>query len=486
MKKKLSILIVLALLLLCGLTACHNPNEDVLDLNCIVTAEDISQLEEYPNLQTVDLTGSTCYEAIAHYMDAHPTVSVHYTVSVGSKSYDFDVHELILSTSDYDYNTLLENLQWLKQLTTVEFPACALTREQLDTLSAHYPTITFTYQVELGTQLCDATTTSLDLTWMQPEEMEEISEKMLLLPNLEEVILTDEAGNNKLSVSDVKTLQTNFPNVFFHYSFDLFGQTVSTADERIAYNEVAIGNEGEATIRQALDILTSCTYIVFDDCGIDSAVMASIRDDYPDIKVVWRIHVDKFSMLTDETMLRMTHRLVDSNISELKYATEVTYMDIGHNSKLKDISFVAYMTKLECVIVSGSSVTDISYFANCPNLEWLELCFCGSLEDISALSELRNLKYLNVSYTKVADLTALDNVPLERMNCMHTKISNTQKNDFIEKHPDCLSVFKGKQPYGYGWRYNDHGYTFFDYYLHMREVFRYDDKNFNGNVKETT
>ena len=190
-------------------------------------------------------------------------------------------------------------------------------------------------------------------------------------------------------------------------------------------------------------------------------------------------------MLTDETMIRMTHRLVDSNIDELKYATEVTYMDIGHNPKLTDISFVSYMPKLECVIVSGSSVTDISYFANCPNLTWLELCFCGLLEDISALSELRNLKYLNVSYTKVSDLSSLENVPLERMNCMHTKASNDQKNQFIEKHPECLSVFKGKQPYGYGWRYNDHGYTFFEYYLNMREVFRYDDENYTGNRKES-
>ena len=484
MRKKI-LIISLVFILLCTFTACHDPNEDVLDLAVIVSSEDIGKLDEYPNLQTVDLSGSTCYEAIGQYISAHPDVKVRYTVSIGPAEYDNETTAMSLCPSDFDFETLRENLKWLPAVSAVEFQDCMLTPEQLDSIASSYPNVYFSYNVKLGNESYDASAVDLDLSWLNSEQLEEAVVKMRLLPGLSNVQLTAEDGSNTLSVSDVKLLQEQFPHVTFHYSFNLFGKTVSTSDERIEYDEVAIGNEGETEIRQALDILKACTYIKFDDCGIDSEVMAGIRDDYPDVKVVWRIHVDKFSMLTDETMIRMTHRLVDSNIDELKYATEVTYMDIGHNPKLTDISFVSYMPKLECVIVSGSSVTDISYFANCPNLTWLELCFCGPLEDISALSELRNLKYLNVSYTKVSDLTPLEKVPLERLNCMHTKVSNTQKNQFTALHPDCLSVFKGKQPYGYGWRYNDHGYTFFEYYVNMREVFRYDDENYTGNRKES-
>lgn len=482
--KKLIRMSALILMVLFLLTACFDPNKGITDLALVVTADDIVQLDEYPDLQKADLTGSDCYEAIEAYIAAHPEIDVAYTVSLGGIDVAPDVSSLALKPSDFDYNVLTENLKWLPNVNAIEFMDCALTVEQIESLKAIFPALSITYQLGIGEQVCNAETTQLDLSWVQPDQLEEVTAKMKLLPNLVSVKLTADDGSNTLGIQELKSLQEAFPNVMYEYSFELFGKIVSTADERIEYDEVQIGNEGASEIRSALDVLTNCTYAKFDDCGIDSEVMAGIRDDYPNVKVVWRIHVDKFSMLTDETMIRMTHRLVDTNISELKYATEVTYMDIGHNPKLTDISFVACMPKLECVIISGSSVTDISYFANCPNLTWLECCFCGPLEDISSLVGLQNLKYLNVSYTKVSDLTSLENVPLERLNCMHTKVSYDQKNQFLEKHPDCLSVFKGKQPYGYGWRYNDHGYTFFEYYINMREVFRYDDKEYTGNQKE--
>lgn len=316
--------------------------------------------------------------------------------------------------------------------------------------------------------------------------MDAVLGMLRMFPNLTEAELMKADGTSAFTMADVKALQDAFPEVSFRYSFELFGKTVSTTDERIEYEDIPIGNEGEAEIRAALDILSGCTYFKLDDCGIDSEVMASIRDDYPDTKVVWRVHVDYFNMLTDEEMLRVTHRLTDDLVGELKYCTDAKYVDFGHNSKLTDFSFVAYMPKLEIVIASGSPVEDISAFANCPNLEWLELAFCGNVKDLSSLSELKNLKYLNVSSTQVKDLSPLDNVKLERFSCMLNKISKAEQDNFIEKHPDCLYRFKGKQPYGYPWRYDDYGYTYFEYYARMREIFRYDDEDFFGSHKEGT
>ena len=189
-------------------------------------------------------------------------------------------------------------------------------------------------------------------------------------------------------------------------------------------------------------------------------------------------------MCTDETMVRMTHGLDDTNCHELRYCTDVTYMDIGHNETLTDVSFVEYMTKLECVIVSGAPVKDISAFADHDSLEFLELCFCGHLKDISMLDTCDNLKYLNISYTKVSDISSLENLPLERFNSMQNNVSAASQAKFLEWHPDCLTRFTGKQPYGYGWRYIDNGITYNDYYANMRVVFRYDDEDYHGNRKE--
>lgn len=478
-------LVAVMLLALC-LTGCSlaNENEGVEELFLVLTEEDFVYLEDYPDLKKLDLTGSTCYDAILQYIEAHPEVEVTYTISLGSNDYPSDTTELTLEPKDFDYDELMAALKYLPDMTHISLPGTALTTEQLDAIAATYPGITVDYSIELLGQIYELDVTELNLSAMKSEDLEEVVAKLPTLSAVTYVELMDESGNSNLTKTDVKTLQDTLPGAVFNYSFDLFGHTVSTADESVEFYDVHIGNEGEQEIREALDILTACTYFKLDDCGIDSTVMASIRDDYPDVKVVWRIYCDYFTMCTDETMVRMTFDLNDENCSELQYCTDVTYIDVGHNSTLTDISFVQYMPKLECVIVSGSPLTDISYFADHDSLTWLELAFCSHLEDISCLDTCDNLKYLNVSYTRVSDVTVLEKLPLERFNAMHTSISSADQKKFDEWHPDCLTRWEGEQPYGYGWRYDDYGYTFFDYYANMRIVFRYDDKSYYGNMKE--
>ena len=95
-----------------------------------------------------------------------------------------------------------------------------------------------------------------------------------------------------------------------------------------------------------------------------------------------------------------------------------------------------------------------------------------------------NLKYLNISFTKVSDISSLEHLPLERFNSMGNNVSPASQAEFAKWHPECLTRFTGKQPYGYGWRYIDNGITYNDYYANMRIVFRYDDKDYHGNRKE--
>lgn len=476
------ILVLLLALLLC-LAGCKSdpPEAKIEELALVLTDADISQLEKYPNLKKLDLTGSTCYDAIESYIAAHPEVEVIYTVSLGGREYAPDVTELTLQPAEFNLEELLRVLPHLPKVTGIDMTGTALTPEEL----AQFPDgVTLRYSVDILGQPVDPSVTELDLSGLTPENLDAVMHQMTLLPGLTSAELMDASGCSALSPVDVKKLQDAFPGVFFHYSFDLFGQTLSTDQESVEYLDTPIGNEGEAEIRQALDILTNCTYFKLDDCGIDSEIMAAIRNDYPEVKVVWRIYCGRFSMCTDETMVRMTHGLDDTNCHELRYCTDVTYMDLGHNETLTDVSFVEYMTKLECVIISGSSVSDISAFADHDSLEFLELCYCGHLQDISMLDTCDNLKYLNISFTKVSDISSLENLPLERFNSMQNKVSAASQAKFNEWHPDCLSRFTGKQPYGYGWRYIDNGVTYNDYYANMRIVFRYDDENYHGNYKE--
>jgi hypothetical protein len=110
----------------------------------------------------------------------------------------------------------------------------------------------------------------------------------------------------------------------------------------------------------------------------------------------------------------------------------------------------------------------------CKKLEFLELGYCSSLKDVSALEGLPNLQYLNLGFTSVKDLTPLYDLPLKRFVCLGPRMSWEEQEAFKEQHPDCWIRFTGENPYSLGWRYDDIGETYSDIYRKVREVFDLD------------
>lgn len=454
-----------------------DPLTAVEHLDAVLTAGELYTLEHYPNLKSVDLSGSTCYAAIVDFAAGHPHLDITYTVSVGSGEISSRDTEVTLAPDTIHYDTLAENLRYLPQLSLIRLPNITLDSAQVNSLLQTYPHIALEYTVEFLGSSYGVDTTQLDLSGMASSQVEEAVPKLGLLTGLTDVTLS-----NSLSLEDVAKLQDANPNATFHYTFSLFGKTLSTTDEEVSYKNQSIGNEGEADIRRALAVLDNCSRFVLDNCGFDDEVLAAVREDFRDgPKVVWRIWFgvgNRYTTVTDDDTILAVKNVTDSTCGPMKYLEDVKYMDIGHNEYLTDLSFLAYMPKLEVLIASQSAVTDISGIANCKNLIWLELAYCGYLEDIEPLSGCVNLKYLNLSYTKVRSYMALDGLPLERFVCLKPKASTEEQNIFISIHPKdvCITVFYGySQPYGYGWRYNDNGKTRFWYYDEViREVFGYD------------
>ena len=325
---------------------------------------------------------------------------------------------------------------------------------------------------------------TVDLSLLPPAELDAALPALRRLSALKEIELMTPDGQTGWDLASVARLRDALPEVHPHYSFNLYGKTVSTDDEEIVFDSVPIGDDGAMLVWQALDVLRDCRRFVLDGCGVSDWLMAEMRSAHPDTKVVWRVYLDgSCNLLTDETMARLAFHVDDGNSYLLRYCTDVTFLDVGHNSGMSDISFAAFMPNLECAIFSGAPLTDITPLKSCNKLVWLELCFCGWLSDISVLENHPTLKYLNISDSSVADISVLDTVPLERFNCQKTNISREAENHFVETHPDCLSIFRNTNEYGYGWRYDDYGYHYFWYYRMMRDVFRYDDENFHCNHK---
>ena len=452
-----------------------NPKEDIETLTLVLSAGEIYTLNQYPNLKSVDLSGSTCYATILEYIQEHPKVEVTYTVDLGGTSVSSKAKSVVLEPGSFSYDILLENLQYLPNLATVSLPSVNLTPEQIDGILAAYPALTLDYSVSLFGQNVALTTTELDLTGMGDDQMDEACEKLGMLTGLTDVNLS-----SGLSMESVARLQDAAPNVTFHYSFTLFGKSLSTTDEEIIYKNQTIGNDGEADLRRALAILDRCKRVVLDNCGFDYEVLAKVREDFREgPKVVWRVYFgvdNRYTQLTDDDTLRAVYNVTDDTCGPMKYCEVVKYMDIGHNEYLTDLSFVSGMPDLEVMIASGSAVTELVGFENCKKLTWLELASCLKLKNIDSLAGFESLQYLNICYTKVTSYEALDGLPLVRFVCLSPKASAKEQKTFQEIHDGCRTVFYGYSNPWTPWRYDDNGKTFNAYYRDVvRKAFNYDE-----------
>ncbi len=442
--------------------------------------QDVRMLETYfPGFETLDASGCTDYTLLEKVQADHPEWTVTYQVDIGGTYYAPDTTALELENGQYSFDALTANLQHLPQVESIFLHTPELTTEQIEQLKESFPDIAFQFTVDLMGQELAEDTAELDLSKLSPQDLPQVLEKLPLLPKISKLELMD-GETSGFSKEDVKALMDAVPQAAVHYTFDLFGQTLSTDQEEVSYINQKIGDEGETELRQALDILPKCTRLILDNCHFSDEVLAKIREDYRGrTKIVWRVWFGEGgSSLTDATAIRVCGGLVDDNSHDLVYCEDVVYMDVGHDEYLDSCDFIAGMPNLEYLIISGSPIKSLEPFQVCKKLKFLEIAFCSYLEDVSPLAECTSLEMLNISNTKITDLSPLDELPLTHMVAMawdtRDWMPQEEKTRFEEKHPDCWTQFGKGQPYGVGWRYGTDEHTTLPYYQQIRDVFMYD------------
>lgn len=447
-------------------------------LTMVVTEQTIRELEEYPNLKKLDLSGSTCYNAIMVYIRNHPQVDVTYSVDFGGTCSINWAQNIVLPDAGMDFQTLRTNLAYLPQLRSVHLPMTSMSCQQIQTLRNDYPEVTITYTVGLGGMELNEDTETVDLSGMNISEIRAALPVLEALPRLNYAELMDPSGSCALSRQEVQELTQAAPTVRFHYVFDLFGRTVSTTDEVIRFEKLGLTSDAEPEIRQALSIMAPGSTLILDRCGLSSELLDSIRKDYAQVDLVWRVYFGtngQYTALTNDDTIRAVYNVTDGTSYEMRYLRSAKYIDMGHNDYLTDVSFLAFMPELEILILSGSTVSDLSGIENCKKLELLELANCLKLTDISPLAGCASLKYLNICYTKVSSLAPLDGLDIQNLFCKQTKVSAEEQEQYQQIHEGTVAVFSGREPYaGPGWRYVDNGYTYTEFYKKVREVFDLD------------
>lgn len=386
---------------------------------------------------------------------------------VGGTEFPLDVTELSLGETPYQLQQLTGAAKKLKNVTKIDLGVVELTQTQLEELQQAYPGATIDYSLSLFGQVIHRDATCLDASAMAPTDKDTLLAALPLLPQVEKINFVAKDGTCVFDVENIALLdeiQAALPEMYLRVSFELFGKRLTSEDERIEYYVVPIGNEGVEQIRAVLPYLRACDYFLMDGCGVDDEVMAQLRSDFPETKIVWRIwlveenYKDRVALragsyLTDTTLVRTTY-VTDENSHKLNYCTETKYVDVGHVWQITNCEFLRYMPDLEVCILAITYVKDISPLANHEKLEYLEL-FTTDIQDISALASCPNLEHLNISNMPyINDISPLYGLTKMKRLRMVTSpmIPEYQKEEIARLLPNCEMLNRGYFPTAWMWR----------------------------------
>ena len=433
--------------------------------------DEIPKLDYLTHLRQADLRKSACFREIAHWADAHPGVEVSYTVA-----WPDDVgYDMVTKTADLTKLSYEEALRaaedfvdYQRDAAVAELDLSDWSAAQLDGFCAQHPQLTpvGTLQIERwsvaelndfckrypsvepeGTVSIRGAVFRLDekmpdLSSMAMDGFEELEE---LLPRLEHTEGFDfgreEDGYEKLA--DISAFMKAHPELKVRYIFTAFEKKINIHTKILDFNHIKMDDDGEE-VRGILTHMPKVEFLDMDFCGVDDEHMAAIRDDFPEVEVVWRVWFGPgYSVRTDATKILASAygsgTLTNENAESLKYCTKVKYMDIGHNKGLSKCTFLSYMPDLEVLIIAICSIDDITPMADCKKLEFLEI-FTNRVPDLSPLADLKELKHLNIGWNyRLKDLSPIYGLTqLERLWIgRHTSIPKAQVEEFKKLAPDC-------------------------------------------------
>jgi len=428
---------------------------DVTDITVALKYGESRLLERFPNLTSVNLTGSEDISEVREFANAHPEISVQCDLSLLGQTVAFDTNALTVSGS-YAVADIQQAINTLLHLTKLDLRACKLDNVSLLKLMQANPDLSIQCMAEVFGAYVDNQTTTLTIHASEAEQPDiggELSSVLELFPALQSVDLTQLEAT--LTPETIQSLQQEFPSLQIVYAFRLFGREIKTTDTTLDLYEVRVKNEGVPELEKVLACMPNCTYADMAYTKVDNETMAALATKFPKIKFSWMIHFAAYSCRTDANMLKVSKPFYGftSNVAEiLKYCTDLEYLDIGHN-QLTNLDFLSHMKNLKVLIAAISfNITDISPVANCTQLEYLEL-FSNRIVDVSPLSGLTQLNHLNICNNRIVDASPLYSLQnLERLWIANNPLSDEQKTQLIEHMPNCLVNVTTGNPTAEGWK----------------------------------
>ena len=457
------------------------------DAEALTVPEDVTTaaaveaaLGALPHVVQVDLRQSgLSNEEVVALRQARPEMDIQYLVTIQGRKDDAGMKSLELAAADItDWNALAQEIGYLPNLEQIIITG-AITPEQAAYLLEGAGAIPVSYSVSFQGRTISSEDTEADFSDLPASELGAIKAVLSVLPKVSRVNLDPAQGESKWTLDEADQLQTLREGMVVNYTTKSFGVSFSLADEVVSFNKKNLKRKVEE-VRLLLPYLRNVKRVDMEDCSIDNETMAALRDEFPQVKIVWRVKVGGYSVRTDAWMAKFSaggsKTLYDKDVANLKYCREMKYLDLGHN-KIKHLDgFAPYMPDLE-VCIMYNPMSNIKGIEGCTKLEFFECYSCG-LKDISPLAACTELKHLNVCYNNLSDITPLFGLTkLERLwISRNPNIPASQIAQFKELVPGCEVNTTTQNPTRGGWRYYDEEFTqITPRYALLREQFRYDE-----------
>ena len=397
--------------------------EGTTDLTITLESGETALLDQLPELQKADFSGSACVDEIYQWAQAHPDVKVRYTVTLpdgqvlSSSEQSLDLSEL----TDSAVSDTLQALAYLPKVNDIQLGSerSGLGWDSVRAIMDACPNASVSYTFWLYGKEFSTVDTTINLSHIPVEDNgAQVMQAMACMPNLVSVDM-DSCG---------------------------------------------VSNEDMAAIRDAYPDVKVIWRVWFGD-------YYSVRTNVERILA---------------SMPGKAGELTTESTRSLKYCTKVKYMDLGHNNLLDTIDFVSYMPDLEVLIVGMTFVEDFYPLENCPKLEYLE-AMTSRLHDLRPLANLKNLKHLNICYNfAITDITPLYGLTqLERLWIgKYDPVPPEQIEKIKELLPNCVVNSTVADPTDGGWRVDEEPNEFGDSqqaarYTLLREQFGYHEEDFS-------
>lgn len=384
---------------------------------------------------------------VAVFTSACPWANVSYAVDLLGRQLPLSTDELDLSgITSSQVGGITNALALLPAVNSIKLSSNAttdgsLTWDDVTAISQAAPGAAIDYNFSVCGVTATMADTSLDLTSLSPADVDSVLAVLPGMSRLSHINLGD--GNNGLTLDDVDRIASACPSASIDYSTSVYGVNVNLSDEYIDLSHKDISDEG-AAIRKLLPHMKNCTGLDMDSCGVSDEAMAVIRDENPSVNVVWRVWFgSNYSCRTDVVKILASKpskggSLSNGNTRSLQYCTKVRYLDLGHAEDLTDFSFISHMPDLQIAVISMAGISDLSPFASCSELTYLEM---GNTRvgDLSPLASCTKLRHLNIgTNSRISDISPLYDIPLRRLWIgVGDPVPSSQVEEYRSRHPEC-------------------------------------------------